>query len=180
MNRVLIFGLLFLLGFQEIVPAQTAEKKTVKIQLVDGDSLSGSVSSVKDGTVSLITEYGVVRVPVEKLTEDSRKQLGITAGTSVADLQKKVAELEGLAERLRGENTDLRRKLAAVPATPQPLVNRPAGGTTAAKTPTEPQAAKVWISSTGKSHRNSCRYFAVGKGHYANPGSGIPCKICGG
>lgn len=180
MNLALIFGLIFLLGLQEIVPAQPAEKKTVKIQLVDGDSLSGSVSSVKDGTVSLITEYGVVRVPVAKLTEASRKQLGITAESTAADLQKKVAELEGLVERLRGENAELRRKLAAAPVTPQPLVTRPEGGGAPSKVSPTPAGSKVWISSTGKSHNSSCRYYGTGKGHYANPGSGIACKICGG
>lgn len=180
MNRALIYGLLLLLGLQGLAPGQAAEKKTVKIQLNDGDSLSGSVSSVKDGTVSMITEYGVVRVPVTKLTEASRKELGLSAETSTADLQKKVAELEALVEKLRDENAELRRRLAATPATPQPLVARPAGGTAAPKAPAESQGAKVWISSTGKAHNSRCRYYAVGKGGFANPGSGIACKICGG
>jgi hypothetical protein len=34
------------------------------------------------------------------------------------------------------------------------------------------------ISSTGKRHNSTCRYY--GKGRPAGPNEGIPCKICGG
>jgi hypothetical protein len=37
---------------------------------------------------------------------------------------------------------------------------------------------KYTISSTGKRHNSTCRYY--GKGRPAGPNEGIPCKICGG
>lgn len=37
-----------------------------------------------------------------------------------------------------------------------------------------------WISSTGKTHKKGCRYYAKGNGRNAKKGSGNNCKICGG
>lgn len=82
----------------------------MKLSLVGGDSITGTVSGVKNGEVSVITDYGVIRVPVTKLTEDFRKKLGIWADANVAQLEKWVAELEALVERLRAENAQLRRQ----------------------------------------------------------------------
>ena len=39
---------------------------------------------------------------------------------------------------------------------------------------------KYWISSTGKTHNSSCRYYNNCKGYWSNTGSGNNCKICGG
>lgn len=182
MNSPVLLTVILLLIFPGWLPAQVAEKsKPVKLELVGGDTISGSVSSVKDGSVSVITEYGVIRVPVAKLTEGSRKQLGLTAESSTAALQKRVVELEALVESLREENAELRRRQATTPPSPQPLITRPArGATTTSPTDQPTSAGKVWISSTGKAHNGGCRYYGVGKGRYANSGQGVACKICGG
>ena len=37
-----------------------------------------------------------------------------------------------------------------------------------------------WISSTGKTHKQGCRYYGQGKGRYAKKASGNDCRICGG
>lgn len=37
-----------------------------------------------------------------------------------------------------------------------------------------------WISSTGKTHREGCRYYGKGNGKYVKKGSGNDCKVCGG
>jgi hypothetical protein len=37
-----------------------------------------------------------------------------------------------------------------------------------------------WISSTGKTHKQGCRYYGQGKGRHAKKASGNDCKICGG
>lgn len=37
-----------------------------------------------------------------------------------------------------------------------------------------------WISSTGKTHNSSCRYYRNSKGHASDRPSGNNCKICGG
>ncbi len=39
---------------------------------------------------------------------------------------------------------------------------------------------KYWISSTGKTHNSSCRYYNNCKGYWSNTPSGVNCKICGG
>ena len=38
---------------------------------------------------------------------------------------------------------------------------------------------RYWISSTGKTHRSGCRYYASGNGRFAGA-SGVNCKLCGG
>jgi len=50
---------------------------------------------------------------------------------------------------------------------------------------TEPDSASkvnsdFWISSTGKTHKQGCRYYGQGKGRYAKKASGNDCRICGG
>lgn len=164
-------------------------RKSVKLQLVSGDSITGTVSGIKDNSVSVISEYGVIRVPVEKLTEASRKELGISENLTVEQLQKRVKELESLVERLRSENSDLRKQTTEVPATPapkvQPLVTGGATPTPPTPRPTvtpTPSASggSFWISSTGKRHNSRCRYFGTGQGHSVTTAQGVACKICGG
>ncbi|MCW1913032.1 bZIP transcription factor [Luteolibacter sp. GHJ8] len=159
-------------------PAE-AKREPVKLSLVSGDSITGTVSGVKGGELSLITDYGVIRVPVAKLTEDSRKKLGISADANVAQLEKRVAELEALVERLRAENAQLRRQPLPTP-TPtqvQPLT----GGGTNKVTPSQPaQAGGYWISSTGKRHNARCRFYATSKGRSGSASDGVACKVCGG
>lgn len=36
-----------------------------------------------------------------------------------------------------------------------------------------------WISSTGKTHKQGCRYYGKGNGRYTKKTSGNDCKICG-
>lgn len=157
-----------------------AKSETVKLALVGGDSITGTVSGVKDGEVSVITEYGVIRVPIAKLTDDSRKKLGITAGANVAQLEKRISELEALVESLRAENAQLRRQPppTSTPTQVQPLTG---GGGTNKVTPSQPaQAGGYWISSTGKRHNSRCRFYGSGKGHSGSATEGVACKVCGG
>lgn len=44
----------------------------------------------------------------------------------------------------------------------------------------EATQGKYWISSTGKTHNSSCRYYNNCKGYWSDTGSGDNCKICGG
>ena len=155
-----------------------AKREPVKLSLVGGDSITGTVSGVKDGNVSVITEYGVIRVPVAKLTDEARKKVGISTDANVAQLEKRIAELEGLVERLRAENAQLRRQPAPAPAQVQPLTG---GGGTTKITPSQPaQAGGYWISSTGKRHNARCRFFGTSKGRSGSATEGVACKVCGG
>lgn len=157
-------------------PAGT-KREPVKLALVGGDSITGTVSGVKDGHISLITDYGVIRVPFTKLTDESRQKLGISAEANVAHLEKRVAELEALVERLRAENAQLRRQQSSVPTTIQPLTG---DGSANRATAESARAGGYWISSTGKRHNSRCRYYATGKGRSCSATEGVACKICGG
>ncbi len=88
-------------------------------------------------------------------------------------------------ELLRKENQDLRRLLANGGTAPASVV--PSTSTQSVPTPSNssvsspsnaPQASKWTISSTGKRHNSSCRYFGSGKP--CGSKDGVACKICGG
>ncbi len=167
---------------------EASPKAAKKLQLVEGDSITGTVSGVKDGSVSVITDYGVIRVPVLQLTEASRKELGISSTASVEQLQKRVTELEALVERLRAENSDLRKQQASTPSAPaspgtrvQSLVGG-SGGTVQPKATPAPatSGAAFWISTTGKRHNARCRYYGTSKGRSGSATEGVACKVCGG
>ena len=42
------------------------------------------------------------------------------------------------------------------------------------------ESGRYWISFTGKTHRQGCRYYGKGNGSYKTRPSGNNCKICGG
>lgn len=165
-----------------------AEEKVVPsgritLKLTGGDTLSGTPGPVKDGSVSMITDYGVVRVPVEKLSEESKAKLGITGDGDVAALRKRILELEALVERLRGENAELRKHGQTVPTEPSPSV-RPAPAirpSTGISNSPEPTAATggYKLSTTGKRHNSRCRYYSSA-GRACGPTEGVACKVCGG
>ena len=156
--------------------AQDAAKSTVK--LTSGEVMSGTVGSVKDGSLSLITEYGPIRIPIEKISPESKAKLGISGDAANATaLAARVRELEALVERLREENATLRRA-GASPAAVAPAVSRvtPVSGASVEN----PGAGTGYrISSTGKRHNSRCRYFnSSGRAGTAN--EGVACKVCGG
>lgn len=176
-----IFWMLAVIGWLAISShsgAQDATKSTVK--LTSGEVMSGVVGKVKDGSLSLITEYGPVRIPIEKISPESKAQLGIEGdAANVAALTTRVQELEALVERLREENAMLRRAGAApAPAAGNPAVSRvtPSSGSSAET----PEAGTGYrISSTGKRHNSRCRYYnSNGRAGTAN--EGVACKVCGG
>lgn len=180
MKRLPLLLASFVAAFSPLAAQQPADAKRepAKISLVGGDTITGTVSGVADGNLSVITDYGVIRVPVERLTDESRKKLGITLDANVVQLQKRIAELEALVERLRAENAQLRRQPLPTPTQIQPLTG---GGGTNQVTPGQPaQAGAFWISSTGKRHNARCRFYATSKGRKGSATEGQACKICGG
>ena len=63
------------------------------------------------------------------------------------------------------------------PPPPRTISGSSGGG----RPPQAPAAGKYWITSTGKTHNASCRYFGTTKtGKYVGKGSGANCKTCGG
>lgn len=159
------------------VEAQENAGKATKIDLIDGDSITGTVSGTRDGSVSVITDYGVIRVPIAKLTPESRKALGISGDVSVAELQKKVSDLEDMVQRLRAENAELRKQQASGSTG---RISPVAGSGAERATPSAAAGGSFWMSSTGKRHNSRCRYYGTGKGRSCGGSEGIACKICGG
>lgn len=162
-------------------PVADAGREPVQLALVGGDTITGMVSGVAEGNVSVITDYGVIRVPVERLTDESRKKLGVTVDANIVQLQKRIAELEALVERLRAENAQLRSKPALAPSTPSTIQPLTGGAKTNQVTPSPPaETGGYWISSTGKRHNARCRFYATSKGRKGAASDGVACKVCGG
>jgi hypothetical protein len=173
-----LFVLLAMAGWLAVFPkaeAQDAVKSNVK--LVSGEVMSGTVGAVKDGSLSLITEYGPVRIPLDKISPESKAKLGISGDTAnTAALATRIRELESLVERLREENAMLRR--AGVSPAVQPAVSRVTPDA-AASTGGEGTTTGYRISSTGKRHNSRCRYYSS-NGRAGTANEGVACKVCGG
>ena len=58
------------------------------------------------------------------------------------------------------------------------------GGTGSSSNSPKPRASgekEFWITSSGKTHNSSCRYYGTTKsGRYSDKPSGDSCKVCGG
>lgn len=90
----------------------------------------------------------------------------------------------GEVERLRKENQELRRLLANGESTN----SRPAQNATSppaavqqrspGASPTRSNASAWSLSSTGKRHNNTCRFYTSGTA--CGAGEGVACKVCGG
>ena len=153
---------------------QDAPATKVTIKLVSGEVMTGTTGAVRDGSLPLVTEYGPVRIPVDKLSVETKTKLGIGKEADAEGLRTRVRELEDLVARLREENASLRR--GAAPAI-QPAVNGAAAG--GRVTPSATDGGEYRISSTGKRHNSRCRYYnSAGRAGSAN--EGVACKICGG
>ncbi len=144
--------------------------------LTDGSQIKGRVMSATASEVTMMTDFGLIRIALEKLTPESRAKITDGAKPDVDALLKKIAELEARNAQLQQENEALRRQAMAAPAP----AYRPSSGTNAVSPTTQPPASGMsyTISSTGKRHNSSCRYFNSGRA--CGPSDGIPCKICGG
>ncbi len=156
-----------------------AADSVVDISLLDGSKLKGRVMSATASEITVMSDLGVFRIPLEKLTPESRQAVTVASKPDVDALLRKVAELEARISQLQQENETLRRQVAA---TPSPGY-RPSGAqslTPSPPTPTGPPAAggRFTISSTGKRHNSGCRYFGTGRSCSSNEGTA--CKICGG
>jgi hypothetical protein len=156
---------------------QEAATTKATIKLVSGEVMTGTPGAVRDGSLSLTTEYGPIRIPVDKLSPETKTKLGIGKEVDAEGLRTRIRELEDLVARLREENANLRR--GAAPAI-QPAVSGAAAGASATSTPpSATDGGGYRISSSGKRHNSRCRYFnSAGRAGSAN--EGVACKICGG
>jgi hypothetical protein len=169
----------FVIPIMAVLPIAAQEKATaasekITIKLLSGETMVGKVAGIKDDSVSLATDYGVIRIPVSKITEESRKSLNIPEETDVAKLKNRITELEALVANLRDENAKLRRSEPSSPskAAPSPKENL--------KTGTANESGVTYkLSKSGKRHNSRCRYFSSA-GEQSGPNEGEPCKVCGG
>lgn len=151
----------------------------IDISLMDGSKLKGRVMSSNGAEITVMSDLGVFRIPLEKLTPESRQAVTQATKPDVDALLRKVAELEAKVSQLQQENESLRRQMAVAPSPGY----RPSGAqslTPSSPTPTRPPATggSFTISSTGKRHNSGCRYFGAGRS--CGPTEGVACKICGG
>lgn len=148
----------------------------IEINLLDGSRIKGRVMSATPNEITFMTGFGVSRIPLEKLTPESRQAVTMGAKPDVDALLRRIAELEAKVSQLQQENESLRRQAVATPTYRPPSGAQsmtPSGSTT------QPAAgASHTISSTGKRHNSGCRFF--GSGRACGPTDGVACKICGG
>jgi hypothetical protein len=156
------------------------------VKLKDGSVIKGEVSPLQSNNpaqVVVTTDFGVMRLPVEKLSDKSRKALGIGQPLSAAQYEARIAQLEAKIKALEEENARLRRAGTATAGTggsttPAPAL-RPSSLTPApAKEPPAAAGLSYSLSSTGKRHNSRCRYYGTGRACSAT--DGVACKICGG
>jgi hypothetical protein len=149
----------------------------IELNLLDGSKLKGKITSNNGSEITVMSDLGVFRIPLEKLTTESRQVVTMGAKPDVDALLRRVAELEAKVSQLQQENESLRRQV--VTATPTSRPSSGAQSLTPQGSTTQPAAgASHTISSTGKRHNSGCRYFGSGKP--CGPTDGIACKVCGG
>lgn len=154
------------------------------LKLLDGSSINGRVMSSTAVEVTIMSDFGVFRIPLAKLTEESRKAL--TANMPAPDNQAllaRIAELEAKVSQLERENAALKSAaLASAAPRPYTVPNSFSASDstmrTGTGTATGVRTSSTTISSTGKRHNSSCRYYGTGRA--CGPTEGIACKICGG
>jgi uncharacterized small protein (DUF1192 family) len=137
---------------------------------------SAGVPTATAAEVTVMTDFGVLRIALDKLTPESAAQVAAGHKPDVDALLRRVSELEARVAQLQQENDTLRRQAAVSP----PSTYRPSGAQSLTPSQPAPPAGRssTTISSTGKRHNSGCRYYAGGRA--CGPNDGIACKICGG
>lgn len=172
MKQALVFLCLVLFSITSV-----AVDAATDIGLLDGSRIKGRVMTATASEVTVMSDLGVFRIPLEKLTPESRQAITQETKPDVEALLRRIAELEAKVSQLQQENETLRK---GVVSNSSPMI-RPSGASSFApsggSTPTA-TGGSFSISSTGKRHNNGCRYF--GSGRACGSTDGIACKICGG
>lgn len=159
----------------------------VTIELVGGSTIRGEVLSASAEELVVDAEFGSVRIPIERVSTESRARLGLRAPSAaeVERLRNEVRELKALAARLEGENAQLRRDLLAARtesarqhAQRQSFTQERMGLVSRSK---ESATNSHWITtSSRKRHNSSCRWYRQSQGRPCGPNEGVACKVCGG
>ena len=123
-------------------------------------------------------------LPIRRPSLATLQKLEFLLSADPQKLLERISELETTVESLRRDNAALRQLQIATAAQPLSPAPPPRGreliplanslnssGSAAAD-------SSYTISSTGKRHNSTCRYY--GKGRQCGPTDGIACKVCGG
>lgn len=159
-----------------VLPAFGADSP-VDLSLLDGSRIKGKIMSSNGSEVTVMSDIGVLRIALDKLTPESRQSIELTTKPDTASLLRRIAELEAKITQLQQENENLRRQALGSPSP----TYRPSGVSsfTPSGTTIKPSSGVSYtISSTGKRHNSNCRYFGTGRS--CGPTDGVACKICGG
>lgn len=149
----------------------------MELSLLDGSKIKGRIMTATASEVTVMSDFGVLRLPLEKLTAESRAKVGEGAKPDTEAMARRIAELEAKVAQLQTENESLRAQRVATPAPtyrPSGVNSFSSGGAST----TGATSQNHTISSTGKRHNSNCRYFGTGRA--CSPSEGIACKICGG
>ncbi len=148
-----------------------------ELNLLDGSKIKGRIMTATPSEVTVMSDFGVLRLSLDKLTPESRARIGEGNKPDVEAMARRIAELEGKVAQLQAENETLRTQRVAIPAPtfrPSGVNSFSSGGSSSAGAATQSHS----LSSTGKRHNSGCRYF--GSGRACSPNEGVACKICGG
>lgn len=173
MKTACLLALLFVTSLS----LQTFGADPTELSLLNGSKIKGRIMTATASEVTMMSDFGVLRLPLDKLTVESRAKVGEGAKPDAEAMARRIAELEAKVAQLQTENEALRAQSAAAPAStyrPNGMNSFSSGGTS----PTGAMTQNHSISSTGKRHNSGCRYF--GSGRACGPTDGIACKICGG
>jgi len=167
---------LLALLFVTALSLQTFGADPTELSLLDGSKIKGRIMTTTASEVTVMSDFGVLRLPLDKLTAESRAKVGEGAKPDTEAMARRIAELEAKVAQLQNENEALRTQRVAAPTpTYKPSgVNSLSSGANSAVTASQNHS----LSSTGKRHNSGCRYF--GSGRACGPTDGVACKICGG
>lgn len=152
-----------------------AADAVVDLSLNDGSKIKGRVMTATAQEVTVMTDFGVLRIDQAKLTPESKKLISDGAKPDVDALLRRIAELEAKVSQLQQENEMLRKQAMAPSASPSTAF---IPSSRSSITPSPSSGLQYSRSSTGKRHNSGCRYFTPNS--ICGPNEGVACKICGG
>lgn len=149
-----------------------------EISLLDGSRIKGRVVSTSASEVTVMSDIGLLRIALDKLTPESRQSIVQTTKPDTEALLRHIAELEAKITQLQQENENLRKQALSAPAPAAPSAGTQSPVPSGPLIPGAANALQYSLSSSGKRHNSGCRFFDSGKACKLN--EGMPCKICGG
>ena len=128
------------------------------IVMKSGEKLTGKVTRFEHGQTSLANSRFVVDVGGKEQDVPLFKVESVTFGGGPS---------------AQGSTATTVRPFV-VPASP------PASPRASITKPSDTKSGDYWLSSTGKRHNSSCRYYKSSKGRPCGATDGVACKTCGG